>query len=67
MLAFWLGGACGYPYIKPPEPEKPQGGGGGFGYRPTKKVPRVRGEHEKDDEEILLLAATIWVTICPTD
>ena len=65
MLAYWLGGACGYAHVEPPEPEKPTGGGGGMGDR--RRWDRKGYPRQNDDDEVALLVATAWVTVCQTD
>jgi hypothetical protein len=59
MLAYWLGGASSYPFIEPPSPEKPQGGGG-MGFRRSLDLARRK---EQEDEEIAILIPIIWTTI----
>jgi hypothetical protein len=58
MLAWWLGGACSYPYV-PPEPEEVPERGVGAAIR--RRAVRVR---RNDDDEVALLVATAWVTVC---
>ena len=60
MLAYWLGGACSYPFIEPPSPEEPQGGGG-MGYR--RSLDKAFKAKQREDEEIAILIPIIWTTI----
>lgn len=59
MLAYWLGGACSYPFVEPPSPERPQGGGG-MGYRRSLDLARFK---QREEEEIAILIPIIHVTI----
>jgi hypothetical protein len=67
MLAFWLGGACSYPYVEPPIPPQPKppggGAGGGPGYWPHGKKKPAKRPLRNDDDEVAMLVATAWVTV----
>jgi len=58
MLAYWLGGACSYPYVIPPQPPEEMHGGAGR---------RYEGEFVNYDDEDMAILIPCFITVMEED